>query len=297
MKRVLLTIAVGSPKYAECALGLGRSLKLIGDTTPRVVITDMPNFPWASSFDKVLEPVEPIDRTMLSKLSGLDRLDADQILFVDCDCLAFQRLDPIFEYCCGKGVCVQGEWITNGEWYGNVQDHLSKHNLKSLPQFNGGLIYYERTPKCVDMLQDCRSVGEEWPTLGFRYDRPMIPDEPCIALALAKKGLTCEGYAHVIPDQMDFTNTATGLIGKLELNVLKNRCEYVCRRFGVRFVRPYIFHASRYINYRIYWKQLDLLEKLEQYESKHQFGYMSRWQRLERSINRRVLKLFFKKDI
>jgi len=289
LNRIVYTLAVGSPKFAECALGLARSLQLIGDRTHRVIVTDLPNYPWHSCFDTVLAPEGPFEWTLFSKLCALDRTDADQVLFIDADCLVFRRLDSVFDYCAGRGLCVQGKFIESGDWYGRVTDHLATHGIESIPKFNGGMIYYERTDPCRMMLQRCFEEGQRHSDSGFVFDSQLIPEEPYVALAIAKMQ-DAEGSTHVIPDEQDFVNTATGLIGKLDLDVRRNRCSFVCRRFDVRFVEPTIFHASRYINFAIYWKQLDALAWLAKYEASHEFGFMSFWHRVQRSINRRYLK-------
>jgi hypothetical protein len=113
----------------------------------------------------------------------------------------------------------------------------------------------------------------------------LLPDEPVIALAMAKSGL-----GSLIPETMDFTNSATGLVGKLTLDVANNDCHFVARRNDLRFVRPYLFHASRYSKFAIYWRQLAYLEKMERYEKEHEFGYMSFSHKLRRSVERRLLK-------
>jgi hypothetical protein len=277
---------MGADKFQRCALGLGRSLRLIGDTTHRVVVTDRPDYPWKPAFDEILPITEPKEWIFFSKLTALKRTDADQVLFVDADSLAFRRLDTIFEYCQGKGLCVQGDYIHGGDWYGSVEGHLLRHNIQALPQFNGGMIYYERSAECEDFLELCWDYGRRCTELGFGRDDPLIPDEPCIAVAMAQTG-----RGHLIPDQMDFTNTGVGLIGPLHLDVSTNTCEFVCRRYSVRFVRPYLFHAARYIYFNIYWKQLATLEALEQYEQSHTYGYMSPASKLKRSLEKRLLKL------
>lgn len=289
MKRIVYTIAIGKPKFAECALGLGRSLKLIGDTTRRVIVTDQPDYPWLSCFDEVLTPQDPFEWTLMSKLNALDRTDADQVLFIDCDSLVFKRLAPIFDTCSGRGLCVQGRMASSGTWYGEVADHLAKHGVDAMPQFNGGLIYYERTARCQSLIESCWAEGRKSKESGFLYDSPLIPEEPYVSLAMARDGFR-EGACYLVPDEMDYTSTATGLIGKLVLDVMRNRCSFVCRRFNVRHVEPYVFHAARYINFAVYWKQLDRLAWLDRYEAEHEFGYMSPWQKFERSVNRRYLK-------
>src|SRR6185503_11611332 len=89
LKRLVLTVGRGKPKYAEMALGLGRSLSLIGDDTPRAVVTDLATFPWTKHFQKVIPPIGK--RSAIDKLLGLELTDADAILAIDSDCLAFRR--------------------------------------------------------------------------------------------------------------------------------------------------------------------------------------------------------------
>ena len=290
MKRIVFTVAVGSSKFAECALGLGRSLKLIGDTTPRVVITDQPNHPWSRYFDEVLEHQVAPEMVLLSKFSALERTDADQVLFIDSDCLVFKRLAPIFDYCAGRGMCVQGIEITDGHWLGEVSDHLRSFEISSMARFNGGLYYYERTPECQAVLDRVMEIGPTTREKGIIYDSPRFNDEASVSVAMAKSGINKPGVCHLIPDEMDYLSTATGLIGKLDLDVMRNRCGFLCRRFDVRYVEPMIFHASRYLNFNIYWRQLDRLRWLEKYEDGHEFGYMSPVHKMQRSIQRRYLK-------
>lgn len=292
MKRIVYTIAVGGPKFAKCALGLGRSLKLIGDQAKRVVITDQLDHPWDRSFDLVLQPDTPFEWTLFSKFTALDRTDADQAIFIDCDSLVFKRLEPIFDHCAGRGLCVQGRIVRDGIWYGSVPDHLKKHGVDFMPQFNGGMVYYERTPPCEALIKRVFAEGQGFKDSGFQYDRSLIPEEPYLSLAMAKSGLDLDGGAHIIPDHYDFLGAATGLIGKLDLDVMRNRCQYVGLKYDLRLVEPYVFHAARYINFTIYWKQLDRLRWLEEYEHKYGFGYMSPWHKLNRSIHRRYLKYF-----
>jgi hypothetical protein len=285
MKRIVFTIAVGKPKFAECALGLGRSLKLIGDTTHRVVLTDLDDMPWEDCFDEVIPYTGDIKWIFFEKLTALDRTDADQILFIDSDSLVFRRLDPIFEAGNGNGFCVQGEWISSGDWYGDVAETCRTRGVEAIGQFNGGMIYYERSEEVRSFFDKVDELGRQAKELGFQRDDPLVPDEPCIGLALAETG-----FGTLWPDNTDFQNSATGLIGKLDLDVMRNRCGFLCRRYGVRYVEPIIFHASRYINFLIYWKQLDRLQWLSEYEKKHGFGYMSPGHKLKRSIHKRLIK-------
>jgi hypothetical protein len=290
MKRIVYTLAVGKPKFAEMAMGLGRSLSLIGDDTERVIVTDQKGYDWSRYFQQVLEPKDPIEWIFFSKLTALDRTDADQVLFLDADSLAFKKLGPIFDYCQGKGFAVQGIMQSQGAWYGDIKEHCRKHGVSELPRFNGGLIYYERGAEPERFIQSCYDYGRRTVELGFQRDDPLIPDEPCIALAMMQ-----QGYGHLIPEEANFTNTAVGLVGKLRMDIEKAECRYVCRRYHMRYVEPYVFHAARYGSYLVYWRQLDKLKKLEQYADAHGYGYMSAVQKLQRSIQRRWLKYVARK--
>jgi len=65
-----------------------------------------------------------------------------------------------------------------------------------------------------------------------------------------------------VPDATDFMSTGVGLIGPLRLDVRAGVCEYLCRRERVRYIRPYVFHASRYSNFLVYWRELARLRRL-----------------------------------
>ena len=95
----MLTVAVGERKFGDAAIGLGRSLSLIGDQTPRIVVTDLEGYPWHRYFDVVIEESEVgQDRDALHAKSGADRL----LILTPC-ALAFQRLGPVFDFFEGVG--------------------------------------------------------------------------------------------------------------------------------------------------------------------------------------------------
>lgn len=288
MKRIVFTQAVGKPVFAEMAMGLGRSLSLIGDSALRAIITDLDGYDWGRYFDVVLEPREPLPWVMFSKLTALNRTDADQVIFLDGDSLAFKKLDPVFDYCAGKGFAVQGQWQSDGFWHGDLAELCRQHGLRAIPKFNGGFMYYERGAEAA--LETFWEYGRRWKDFGFVGNWPHVPDEPCIALAMAK-----EGIGHLISEDMNFSNTALGLVDKLRMDVRTGECRYVCRRYHTRFVEPFVFHAARYKTFFVYWRQLARLKALERYEDRHGYGYMSPWQKLERSIQRRWLKYVSRK--
>lgn len=269
------------------ALGLARSLNYCGDETERVIVTDIPGYDWEKYFDYVLPVESALEWIFFAKLDLLRRTDADQVLWIDSDCLAFQQVGPIFDHCAGLGFAAPGFLQKTGEFYGDVAGHLERHGVCSFPKITAGLLYYERCPETEKFIDQIMDLGRHYPALGFERRTPrLIPDEPCIALAMAKLQ-----YGTLLPETTNFIHSAAGLVGKLTLDVRRNRCEFTCNQESVRYFRPRIFHAWRYKDFMIYWRQLDRLKKMEAYGDSHDSMYMPRVKRLARSLQRRLLRL------
>jgi len=230
MNRVVITTASRTSQQAECALGLGRSLRFLGDETTRVIATDMPDRSWQPAFDQVWPSLD------IPKL--LEELGADQALILPPASLAFKRVGPVFEYCAGRGACSQTN-IPGGPW----------------------LVY-------------CEKGGD--PTEPGKM--PAIPDP------------TEPGKMPAIPAETDFFSATTGMVGRLELDIVQNRCAFVCKRPYYRFVQPFIFCAAGAESSPYYVDQLESLALLERYEQKHGFGYMSPLHKFTRSIHKRILR-------
>ena len=256
MSRLIFTVAVGKPIFGEMAAGLAGSLIRVGDTNRRAILTDLPG-PWDGLYDEVIAPPGP--RTALDKLLALDLTGADQVLSIDCDCLAFQKLDDVFEYCKGMPFAVQGATHSEGSWHGaDVRTICARYGRESLPRFNGGLIYYARTPAAQELIGAMRNVAANYANQGFELFRGKASEEVCVLTAMLNRN---EGI--VIPDETDFMSTAVGLVGKLHMDISEPECWFLCRRARLRFIRPYIFHASRYRKFLIYWRQIDWLAKAD----------------------------------
>ncbi|MEZ0326071.1 MAG: hypothetical protein ACAH95_09200 [Fimbriimonas sp.] len=286
MKRIVFTVATGQKKYAEQALGLARSLKLIGDTTQRVVMSDIEHPAWGRCFDQVVPPPKAISSYML-KLAALECTDADEVLFIDSDSLVFKRLDRIFGYCADTDFAVQGRWIKEGHWYGMMEKILPPLGISQMPRFNGGMMFYRRSEETERIIREAKLAAENYVSTGLDLFRGTVPDEPCVALGMVRSGV-----GKLIPDTEDFMNTPVGLVGKLEMDVMRARCRFIKHSMhDLRLMEPTILHAGKYVNNAIYWKQLAKLEWLEQYEMAHAYGYMPPIQKLRRSVEKRILKM------
>lgn len=288
MERVVFTMAFGKPKYAEMAMGLARSLSFIGDTTTRAILTDIDGVDWERYFDVVMKGKVTQSEVLLTKFDAGDHLDAKRVLFIDSDALAFKRVKPIFDAFEGSVLGLQGVWLTEGNWYDkDIADLCKSEGIARLPKFNTGVAYYEPGPELDKVREKMKEVAARYDTIGFRPHRGFPSDEPCVSLAMAHTGI-----GTVIHDSANFHNSAVGLLGKLRLNVLKNECSYLCLRYDLQRVEPYVFHAHFWAKFRVYWKQLAALKRLERFEDTHGIHYRPPLHSLRRSIQKRWLRLF-----
>jgi hypothetical protein len=290
-KRIILTVATGPDKYGEMAMGLGRSLSLIQDDTPRAVITDNPNFEWKRYFDHVIPPMDDgTGSPYFMKFSGLECTDADEILFIDADCLVFKRVAPLFEMARGSGVCVSGRWVSDGVWYEkSIADLCQELGVSQFPRFNTGVLWYERSDAGKRVIEATRKALADYDRLGFEKLRGKPSDEPCLAVAMAKTGI-----GKVLPLSVGMNESGVGLIGKLDLNVLTATCKFITGNPHVRLVEPYVFHAHYFAKLGIYWRELQKLKDLEERRDRLGPRYMSRSWRIQRSIRKRWLRLLGK---
>ena len=255
MRRLVFTVATGNSRYAEMALGLGRSLATIGDTTPRAILTDCDG-DWDRYFDRVIRPSGP--RSALDHLSALELTDCDQVIAIDSDSLVFRPLDDIFDRLAGKPFVVQGDDHSEGIWHeASVTEVCRRFNRTSIPRFNGGFLYYERHPDTFHLFDEMRCVEAGYGHSGFGLFRGHASEEVCILLGMLRTGL-----GEVVPDTEDFMSTGVGLIGALRMDIRRAECQFLCRRGRVRHIRPYIFHASRYSNFIVYWRQIFRLRRM-----------------------------------
>jgi hypothetical protein len=290
--RLVCTTAFGKPKYAEMALGLARSLIFIGDRTPRAIMTDIEGVDWERYFDVVIRKSIPPEEMYWSRFFALEHTDFKHVLCIDSDCLAFKRLAPIFDAFQGAGYGVQGLMMNTGDWYDkDLGDLCREQGVKAIPKFNGGLMYIEPGDVFESVFAKAKENRDRFFELGFKTKRVSVPDEPCFALAMAQLGV-----GRTIHDSENFQNSGVGLVGKLRLNVLKNECRYVCRRYDLQYVEPYTWHAHYWAKFTIYWRELKRLEQIERFGDSVTVHYRQPFHSLKRSIQKRFIKLFWGVD-
>ncbi|MDB5122994.1 MAG: hypothetical protein JWP94_1123 [Mucilaginibacter sp.] len=191
--RNILTIATGKKLYVDIAANLARSFWLwnAGTNITFYLATDQPQYIPADlkAFVKIIliQPGE-LGEGFSPKLH-LDKLaPAGQTLFIDSDCLVFGKLDFVFEIFKGHAVSVIGNYISKGEWFGDIQKICVQYNVPHLPKFNGGIYYLENGPVAKEVYSTAREFEKIYDEIGFVRLRNRPNDEVLMALAMQMHG-------------------------------------------------------------------------------------------------------------
>lgn len=238
------------------AKALALSLDLNFCTAQKVVVTDSDDPELKRLYDVVLPPPEGYKHWFI-KLCALDNTDFDRILFIDGDSLAIRPIEPILEACRGKDFAVQGTWLSEVQWYGDMTSVMKRRGLKKIPKFSGGFLYYERTDAARKLIARIMELAADYDSLGLERNCGHAVDEVCISLAMAETGL-----GHVFPDSMQFSRTPYLLKSKVRLNVLHGECSFVKGDDPARSIRPFIYHSG-HAGYDLkYWREVRRLMRV-----------------------------------
>jgi hypothetical protein len=189
LTKTVLTIATGKPLYINLAVNLARSFYLWHKTTDITfsIVTDHPELLPADIASKA---------TILAIKSGelgegfssklfLDKVAPEgQTLFIDSDCLIFGDLSPVFERFKGMPVAVVGNYISSGEWFGNIEAICRNFNVSHIPKFNGGMYYLEKGAAATRVYERARNIEPQYDEIGFVRLRNRPNDEVIMALAM-----------------------------------------------------------------------------------------------------------------
>lgn len=215
--RAVLTIATGKTIYADMAINLALS---ICEWTSKIKIQIATEFE-EKTFNH-LDNVEVLKfrkgelgigfsaKLLLDQISN-----AEQTLFIDCDCLAYNNVEKIFDVFQSKAVGVVGSSIECGEWFGDVSKILERFKLKEIPKFNGGLYYSEKGEMCSRVYKRARELEKQYDEIGLVRLRGRPNDELLMAIAMAENGLKAvQDDGTIMADPQAFP-------GKMSLNILK----------------------------------------------------------------------------
>jgi hypothetical protein len=188
-QRQIITIATGKKLYVDFAVNLARSFFWWHpDTDIKFqLVTDQPDFVPADVKEKtelIIIAKGEIGEGFSTKLH-LDKLIGEgQTLFIDSDCLVYRNLDNIFEQFKGHAVSVVGDYISKGEWFGEIEPICKKFNITHMPKFNGGVYYLEKGEMASKVYNTARQLEPQYDEIGFKRLRNRPNDEVLMALAM-----------------------------------------------------------------------------------------------------------------
>lgn len=185
----VLTIATGKKLYLDMAINLARSFWLwnsesgikfyLATDQPGLLSEDVKGYVNIIS----LKPGE-LGLGFSPKLHLDELAPQGQTLFIDSDCLVYGDLLPLFEKFKGHTVSVIGNYIEDGEWFGDVSSICKKFNITHLPKFNGGIYYIENGAKAASVYETARNFESQYDDIGFVRLRGRPNDEVLMALSM-----------------------------------------------------------------------------------------------------------------
>lgn len=271
--KCVITIATGNPYYLDLASNLARSFICWHDLTNVgfQIITDLDSHSLSQDLDWV--DVIRIAKGSLgigfSTKLQLDRLaPSEQTLFLDADCLICGSLEPVFNLFKGHCVGVVGSSISEGEWFGNIEQLRAKLNLGPLPKFNGGLYYLEPGECCSKIYSRARNLEPFYDDIGLVRLRGRPNDELLMSIALSEAGI------QAMPDDGTILGDPQACPLGLKINVSQGTCVLVNPPprhrlhqpwYPVRTIRPLVVHFLAYHTdqhpYRTQVLQLLMMQK------------------------------------
>jgi hypothetical protein len=222
--RGVITLAYGHKRFIEQARSLGHSLQLHAPALPRTLVTDSTDPQITKLFTNVI-PYRPEYGSGVRQKLYLDQYSPyDETLFIDSDCLVLGNLDSFWAAFRGQFFAVPGfRHLKKGETdpFFNVDDALQRFNLSSIPKFNGGTYYFDRSPEAQEFFKTARHLLENAKSFGlgeFRRNGPA--DETLYSLAMAIHGIgpTWMGAGGMW--------TPVNYRGKLSLDAIAGSCSF-----------------------------------------------------------------------
>lgn len=189
MRKNVITLATGKKYYFDLSVNLARSFIIWNEELEIdfYIVTDLRDPLPSDLFGRVKIILIKANEfgTGFSPKLHLDKIaPPGKTLFIDSDCLIFGSLTPIFQKFEGKSVSVVGNYIAQGEWFGNVDSICKKFNIPHLPKFNGGLYYLENGKKASEVYRLARDLEKDYDKIGFIRLRDNPNDEVVMSLAM-----------------------------------------------------------------------------------------------------------------
>jgi hypothetical protein len=245
-----ITIAIGK-KYIKQARHLAYSALLHAPHIIRAVVTDKPEL--LSNFYDITIPYNPdYGNPFAAKTRLYLYTPFEKTLYVDADSLIIHNFDSYWPWLDEQSFVYEGTLLHEGEWYFDIAKISRQLSLPWIPKFNSGMFLFRNdiaSKAIFDTAFDYLSNQKER-NLGVDFFRgTMLPDEPFLAIALAKNN---------IKPVDDYGRFSKSLIGakNIHVNGIKGFAFFI--KNG-KAVFPLIVHfCGRFGRFLLFWESLRL---------------------------------------
>jgi hypothetical protein len=250
LSKGLITIAIGKT-YVSQAKNLAYSCMLHAPHMPRAVVTDKPGL--LSNFYDIIIPYNPdYGNPFGAKTRIYLYTPFEKTLYVDADSLVIHNFDSYWSWLDEHSFVYEGTLLNEGEWYLDINRTIKLLSLPWIPKFNSGMFLFKNdsTAKTVFDTAFDYLTNQKEKNLGVDFFRGrMFPDEPFLAIALAKHGIK------PVDDLGRFSKT---LIGAKNIHVKVIRGFAFFQKNG-KAVFPLIVHfCGRFGRFLLFWESLKL---------------------------------------
>jgi len=223
-QRNVLTIATGKALYVDLAINLARSFYYWNKDTGIKFYLATDRAELVSEDVKPFVFIIPLTENKLGKGFStklhLEKLaPPGNTLFIDSDCLVYGNIESIFDRFAGRTVSVVGDFISTGEWFGDIESICKKLQLKKMPKFNGGIYYLENGDRAKHIYETAQSLEKSYDEIGFIKLRGTPNDEVLMAVAMEMSG------EKPITDDGTIMGDLQACQGSYKLNVIEGYAE------------------------------------------------------------------------
>ncbi len=273
----VISVAVGSPYFYELAKNLIASFLHWNkhNEITFILLTDQHNF-----FSNLIHPkvtikqieLSQIDKSFTSKFHLFENADSENQLFVDCDCLIYKDLSPVFEELKEFNFTAIGTLQRKGHFFCDIPSVLNTWSVNELPVFVGSVYFFKKNPIAHAIFEKALELKTQYDEFGFVRLRGKENEEPLFALSMALYGEKVYSGNLVIKCDAMFYRSIRSNVLKGTCNLNGVEADYAGIYKNSSTDETFIIHFNA--DYADSW-----IYKMEAYRLKHQDRY-SFWKRL-----------------
>lgn len=216
----IITVAVGNNYYYQLARNLIYSF-LYHNANNKIIfnlVTDSPDaFLCFNELERVVISCLELkneEKSFTAKFHLIEHALSGENLFIDCDCLVYRDLTPVFTELSPFNFTAIGTLQSEGSFFCDIPDIVAKFKIKNLPVFVGSVYYFKNNEITKQIFKQAAALKASYDEIGFIRLRGKENEEPLFALSMALNNeIPYEGNLNIKADAMFFR--------EIEANVLK----------------------------------------------------------------------------